>query len=328
MPARVKEPIANWESGDHVTAFALLAKKERRQGRNGDPYLDLVLQDATGSIDGKAWSGSAALEEADGPFEEHGFVAVRGLVNTYKNRLQITVDQCRPVNDGDREHGFDEADLIPTTREDLDDLMARLEKLMTVDIVSPLLRDLTQRALEKHGPALREHPAAKTIHHAYRGGLLEHTVSMGELALRIAEHYPELDRDVLLVGVLFHDLGKLREIGAMPANDYSFEGQLVGHVVLGRDLFLQICGEMDDFPEELRTVIEHLILSHQGRLEFGSPVVPSTPEALALHFIDDLDSKLNQLRYAPDGAGEYQYLRGFGRRLFPRNPAAEIDGDS
>lgn len=328
MPARVKEPIATWESGDHVTAYALLAKKERRQGRNGDPYLDLVLQDASGSIDGKAWSGSAALEESDGAFEEHGFVAVRGLVNTYKNRLQITVDQCRPVHEEDREHGFDEGALIPTTREDLDDLVKRLEKLMTEDIVSPLLRDLARRALDRHGDALREHPAAKTIHHAYRGGLLEHTVSMGELAVRIADHYPELDRDVLLIGVLFHDLGKLREIGAMPANDYSFEGQLVGHVVIGRDLFLDVCREIEAFPEELRTVIEHLILSHQGRLEFGSPVVPATPEALALHFIDDLDSKLNQLRYAPVGEGEYQYLRGFGRRLFPRNPAGDPDEGS
>ncbi len=178
------------------------------------------------------------------------------------------------------------------------------------------LRRLAIEVLDRHGEALKQHPAAKIIHHAYRGGLLEHVVSMAELALEVCDHYPELDRDLLLLGVLFHDLGKLREIGPMPANDYTREGRLVGHVVIGRDLLLAACEAIPDFPDQQRLHLEHLILSHQGQLEFGSPVRPMTAEAIALHFIDNLDSKLAQLRQAGAGGAGFHYLRGLGRYVY------------
>jgi hypothetical protein len=139
---------------------------------------------------------------------------------------------------------------------------------------------------------------------------------MAELGMHVSDHYVEVDRDLILLGVLFHDLGKIQEIGAMPANDYTTPGRLVGHVIFGRDMLLERCAAIENFPADLRLHLEHLILSHQGRLEFGSPVQPMTAEALALHFIDDLDSKLAQLRQASESEPALQFLKGFGRYIY------------
>src|SRR6185295_9580222 len=183
-----------------------------------------------------------------------------------------------------------------------------------------------------YGQELREHPAAKSMHHAYRGGLLEHVVSMGELSVLLCSHYPELDRDLLLVGVLFHDLGKLLELGAMPANDYTLEGRLVGHVVIGRDLLRDRCAVIPGFPADLQLQLEHLVLSHQGTREFGAVVEPMTPEAQALHFVDDLDSKMNQLRQARAKGPSLQWHHAMRRFIYflpaeeaPEPPAPEPD---
>jgi 3'-5' exoribonuclease len=324
MPLRRNEPIASWQSGDAVQGFALLARKELRQDRNARPYLDMELADASGSIAAKVWGDNPALE---GDFEAHQFVAFKGLVKLYRDALQLSIDECRVATEEDRQFGFDEDRLIPTTREDVDDLWRRLERIYPGAIRRPPLARLAAETLAEHGAALREHPAAKTLHHAYRGGLLEHVVSMAELAERICDHYPDLDRDLVLVGVLFHDLGKLRELGAMPANDYTVEGRLVGHVVLGRDLLLARAAAIAGFPADLRLQLEHLVLSHQGRREFGSPAEPMTAEAVVLHFIDDLDAKLNQLRLGRDRTEGLQYLKGFGRYLYLGGlTAGEDDG--
>ncbi|MES1210880.1 MAG: HD domain-containing protein, partial [Acidobacteriota bacterium] len=180
----------------------------------------------------------------------------------------------------------------------------------------PILRRLAEETLAVHGAALREHPAAKGMHHAYRGGLLEHTVSMAELSVRVCDHYGDIDRDLVLIGALFHDLGKLRELGAMPANDYTLEGRLVGHVVIGRDLLRDRCAAIEGFPADIQLLLEHLVLSHQGKKEFASPVEPMTAEAVILHFIDDLDSKLNQLRSYRETSPGIVYHRGFGRFVY------------
>jgi 3'-5' exoribonuclease len=315
------QPIRTWEAGDSVQGFALLTKKEMRQDRNGKSFLDMEIVDASGSMVAKVWSDSPALSAR---FEPHQFVAFRGTVKNYRDQLQITIDDCREATEGDRHYGFDESKLIPSTREDIDDLWMRLQRIYTESVERPVLRRLAAEALETHGPALREHPAAKSMHHAYRGGLLEHVVSMAELAQLVCSHYQDLDRDLVLLGVLFHDLGKLRELGAMPVNDYTLEGRLVGHVVIGRDLLIERCAAIEGFPGELRLLLEHLILSHQGKKEFASPVEPMTLEALALHFIDDLDSKINQLRASREAATGMQYHRGLGRYVYlPPPPSPE-----
>ena len=312
MSVRQNLPIRSWQSGDVVQGFALLTKKETRQDKNGKEFLDLELSDATGAMAAKVWGDSPALE---GKYEVHQFVKFRGAVKNYRDQLQLTVDQCRQANESDRPDGFDESLLVPSTREDIGDLRRRLHK--TLGLVSrPVLRRLAEETLAIHEEALAEHPAAKSIHHAYRGGLLEHAVSMAELAVKVADHYPELDRDLLLIGVLFHDLGKLLELGAMPANDYTLVGRLIGHVVMGRDLLRDRCAAIPDFPADLQLHLEHLVLSHQGKKEFASPVEPMTVEAVALHFIDDLDSKLNQLKNAREQTPGLTYLRGLGRHMY------------
>src|SRR6202166_3840461 len=278
-------PIRSWEAGDSVQGYALLTKKEARQDRNGKSYLDMELADASGSIVAKVWADSPALH---GQFDLHRFIAFRGTVKSYGEQLQLTIDDCREVSEDDRRLGFDEALLIPSTREDIDDLWKRLRELLDAEVERPAMRQLAAETLAAHGAELREHPAAKSMHHAYRGGLLEHVVSMAELAAAVCGHYRELDRDLMLLGVLFHDLGKLRELGAMPANDYTLEGRLVGHVVLP--------------PKDKR--------------EFGSRVEPMTPEAVALHFIDDLDAKLNQLRIARESSPGMLYHRGLARYVY------------
>lgn len=311
---RANEPIRSWQEGDTVSGFAYLRRKDRKQDRNGKDYLDVELADATGQINGKAWSDSQAIGR---PFEAGDFVAIKGVVNSFNNRLQLNLKDCRRATDADRGRGFDESRLVPSTHEDIGDLWARLEALFEAQLSRPEIRRLAAETLAAWGDALREHPAAKIFHHAYRGGLLEHVVSMGELASRVCDHYPELDRDQMLIGVLFHDLGKLRELGSMPTNDYTEEGRLVGHVVIGYQMLRERCEAIPDFPPELQRRLEHLVLSHQGRREFGSPVEPSTAEAIALHHIDDMDAKLAMLRREKiDGADGIQYLKAFGRFVF------------
>jgi 3'-5' exoribonuclease len=141
-------------------------------------------------------------------------------------------------------------------------------------------------------------------------------VSMAELAWKVCAHYQDLDRDLVLVGVLFHDLGKLRELGAMPVNDYTLEGRLIGHIIIGRDLLREQCAAIPGFPADLQLLLEHLVLSHQGKKEFSSPVEPMTPEALVLHFVDDLDSKLNQLRASREASPGISFHRGLGRFVY------------
>ncbi|RMH23395.1 MAG: HD domain-containing protein [Acidobacteria bacterium] len=326
MPfVRQNEPIENWLDGDYAQGFALLSRKEKRQDRNGRDYLDLELKDASGSIVGKVWPDNAAV---NGDYSEHDFVAFKGTVRLFRDQLQLSIDHLRRADERDREQGFDPEKLIPTAPGGLDRWWKRLVAIYPGAIEQPLLKRLVEEALGRFGDRLRVHPAARSIHHAYRGGLLEHTVTMAELALKVCDQYPEVDRDVVLVGVLFHDLGKLDELAPMPAADYTVAGHLVGHLVIGRDMLRQCCAALDGLPEELRLHLEHLVLSHHGHRAFGSPVEPNTPEAFVLYFVDDLDSKLNQLRGARRGdGGPIQYVRGLDRHVYVAAPPRE-DEDS
>jgi 3'-5' exoribonuclease len=318
-PTVKNQPIATWTAGDSVQGFAFLKRKEVRQDKSGRDYLDLELADASGSITGRAWSDSSALASA---FAARGFVRFRGQVQSYRDQLQVKIDQCRPVVADDVQDGFDEGLLVPSTKFDLDDLMRRLEETLARELVRPEMRRLATETLALHGAGLRVHPAAKAIHHAFRGGLLEHVVSMLELAVKFADHYPELDRDLLLLGVLFHDLGKLLELGAMPDNEYTPVGRLVGHIVLGRDLVRERAAAIPGFPADLRLQLEHLVLSHQGRKEFSSPVEPMTPEAFVLHALDDIDSKMAVLRGMKESGKGFVWARSLERFVWLGAPEA------
>jgi 3'-5' exoribonuclease len=310
------EPISTWEDGDFVEGYALVARKERRLDKKGREYLDLELADAKTALVAKVWPDSPAL---DANFDEKEFVLFKGTARLYRGTLQVTVDLCRRITEKDRKDGFNQLDYVPTTPEDLGGLPERLAAIFPAMVERPELQRLAEEALSRHGEALADHPAAKTIHHAYRGGLLEHVVKMAEIAVDLCRHYPEVDRDVVLLGVLFHDLGKLRELGSMPQNDYTFEGQLVGHLVIGHQM-LRDCALAVDLPEKLRLHLEHLVLSHHERREYGSPVEPSTIEAVVLCAVDSLDSKLNQLRQARRRSSGFQYLRPMGRSFYLGQP--------
>lgn len=314
---RRNEPISTWEEGDFVQGFALLSRKDVRQDRNGRDYMDGELTDASASVPAKIWPDSPAIK---GSFAEKDFVAFKGTVRLYRDQLQVNIDHCRQVQDSDREKGFDPELLIPTTPEDVDDLWRRLETLLA-GLERPAARRLAEEAQRLYGARLRDHPAAKSIHHAYRGGLLEHVVKMAEVAAELCRHYPEIDRDLVLLGVYFHDLGKIREIGAMPANDYTPEGQLVGHIAIGLEMLRECCAAVPEMPADLELHLEHLVVSHHGRREFGSPVEPSTPEAFLLHLIDNLDSKLNQLRgHRRAGVEGMYYVKALGRSVYFDSP--------
>ncbi|MEO8274581.1 MAG: HD domain-containing protein [Thermoanaerobaculia bacterium] len=302
--------IATWNAGDSVQGFAFLKRKEVRQDKSGRDYLDLELADSSGSITGRAWSDSSALTSA---FAARGFVKFRGQVQSYRDQLQIKVDQCRPVVPEDVKDGFDEGQLVPSTKFDLDDLWSRLTATLEKEVTRPEMRRLATETLEIYGPALKVHPAAKAIHHAFRGGLLEHVVSMIELAVKFCDHYAELDRDLMMLGVLFHDLGKLQELGAMPDNEYTPVGRLVGHIVIGRDLVRERTAAIPGFPADLRLQLEHLVLSHQGKKEYSSPVEPMTAEGFALHAIDDLDSKLAVVRGMKETGKGFVWARSLER---------------
>ena len=310
-------PINSWKEGDLVAGFALLSRLERRNDRNGRSFLDLELRDATGRIDGKIWPDSPALSAELTP---HRFVAFEGTVQRFKEHLQIHISLCRPVQDSDHSEGFQEELYVPATSGDTEELWARLCRLLREHVKRPVLSQLVEDTLEAHGKDLKEHPAARSIHHAYRGGLLEHVTSMAELGVLLTTHYPQLDGDVLLLGVLFHDLGKLLELDPMPSAEYTPRGQMVGHEVMGHDLLLERCSAIPDFPEDLLMHLEHLVLSHAGKREYGAVVEPMTAEALALHALDDLDSKLNQLQDLRQDSRGFHYIRGLGRTVFLGSP--------
>ncbi len=314
---RRNESISTWEDSDFVQGFALLSRKDVRQDRKGRDYVDGELTDSSGRMSAKIWPDSPAIKSN---FAENDFVAFKGTVHLYRDQLQVNIDHCRQVRDRDRDDGFDPELLIPSTPEDLDELGRRLEALLPGAIERPALADLVREAQRRYGDRLRVHPAAKRIHHAYRGGLLEHVVKMAELAVDVCRHYPEIDRDLVLLGVYFHDLGKLREIGAMPVNDYTLEGQLVGHITIGVEMLRECCAAVDQVSDDLRLHLEHLVVSHHGRREWGSPIEPSTPEAFVLHLIDNLDSKLNQRRDLPPTEGDLQYDKALGRTIYLGKP--------
>jgi 3'-5' exoribonuclease len=314
-------PIAEWQSGDLVRGFALVTRFEARADRNGREYADLDLADASGAVNAKLWPDAGVTTSG---IRNHQFVAFDGQVQSYRDQLQLVLKKLRPAAEADRPFGFDESRLVPSTREDIDVLWRRLTTVLATVQAPPLAR-LVAETLAVHGPALRTHPAARTVHHAVRGGLLEHVTKMAEVAADVCARYPEVDRELVLVAVLFHDLGKLQELGAMPANDYTPVGRLVGHVVLGRDLLRERLAAIPAFPPEQALHLEHLVLSHQGRREFGAPVEPMTAEAVVLHAIDDLDAKLAQLREARASATGFQFLRPMGRTMW-LDPGAGSEG--
>jgi 3'-5' exoribonuclease len=279
--------LASFEEGKLFDSYFLVLARQQRTTKNNKPYLNLMLGDKTGQLEGRVWEPGDPRIAKD--FDRGDTVKVRGSVARFDERCQIKVDQLRKAMDGEVE----KRDLLPCTTHDIAVLWNQLESSVASVGNADLQRLLGAiLADEAVAGAFREAPAARGLHHAWLGGLLEHVVSLLGLAERVAAHYPLLDRDLLMAGVILHDIGKIYELTWRTGFDYTVEGILLGHIQMGVDLVEKKIEALENFPARLRTVVLHLILSHHGKLEFGSPKLPMTPEALALNFIDDLDAKM------------------------------------
>lgn len=285
-----------WISGladrQQVNTLFLVQFKDVRQKKTGDPYLSLVLSDKTGEIDAKMWDNVQGVLDA---FAKDDFVRVKGETQLYQNRLQLTVHAIARVDDSE----VDLADFLPASKRDPEEmwseLMGRVNAMKNCDLQSLLLAVLNDPVI---GPAYRRAPAAKGIHHAWLGGLLEHVLSLAALAEFTAAHYADIDADLLLTGVVLHDIGKIRELSYERSFSYSSDGQLLGHIVIALRILADKLAALPDFPPKLRMLVEHMVISHHGSLEYGSPKVPVFAEALLLHHLDNLDSKMEAMRAA------------------------------
>ena len=273
-----------------VRTTFLVQSKERKNTSTGSAYLDLTLQDTTGAISAKLWDYSERTTPA---FEADDIVLVDGHVESYRGSLQLRVRKIAPCPP----EQVDLLDYLPRTRRDPEEmyaaLLGRVRKMDEGPLRALLLRVLEDPVLaEKYKLA----PAAMSYHHAFLGGLLEHVSSLIALADLVADHYPWLRRDLILAGLVLHDIGKTEELNFSAGFRYSTRGQLIGHITMGLEMVQTKMREIPDFPADLKSEIEHIILSHHGKLEFGSPKEPMFAEALVVNFLDEMDSKLEAVR--------------------------------
>jgi 3'-5' exoribonuclease len=287
----MKSPYVNeLEPNKLITTSFLVHSKEIRQKKGGELYLSLLLADRTGELDAKMWDNVSEVIDA---FERDDFVRVKGLVQIFHNRPQMTIHKMRRMDDSEIDFG----DYFPSSRRDQGEMWQELRGIVG-GIGNVHLKGLLEAVLDDEEIArrYRRAPAAKSIHHAFLGGLIEHVLSLCGLARLAAQHYPFVDGDLLVTGAILHDIGKIYELNYERGFSYSNDGQLLGHIHIG----LRIVGEklrgLPSFPAGLRSLVEHMILSHHGKLEFGSPKVPQFPEAMLLHYLDDMDSKVECMR--------------------------------
>ena len=286
----MKEPsiadLAKLENQVILGFFAVSAKQVRSK-KDGSLYFALTLSDRTGQIEARMWDTAEA-----GDFASGDIVKLRGQVCRYQEKLQINLDRIRRAEAGE----FDLGDFVPKTERDVDELWAELNCYVE-SFTDPHLKALLRSFLDDAAiaAALREAPAAKSMHHAWIGGLLEHVVSLLGICDLAAKHY-SVHRDLLLTGAVLHDIGKLQELRWGTSFDYTVEGQLLGHITIGIGMVERKMAALPDFPPALRLLVSHLVLSHHGKYEFGSPKLPMIPEAVLLHYLDDMDAKMQTIR--------------------------------
>jgi 3'-5' exoribonuclease len=287
--------IKNLVEKQTVQTVFLVREKTLNTGKTGKPYLSLSLADKSGFIDGRIWDSAEDWNDA---FDVDDFVMVKGFLQLFQSRRQFVIQTLEVVDS----MGVNLADFLPSTKQSPQAMFDELSKIMT-KIENPFISKLVNVTLNdpEIKPLIMASPAAKTIHHAYLGGLLEHVLSISNVMVRIADHYKNLDLDLLLFGALFHDLGKIWELSFDRQFGYTDVGRLVGHIPLGSEYIEKRCATIENFPYELKNILKHIVLSHHGRMEYGSPKRPKFLEALVVAYIDDLDSKISALD---------QFLRG------------------
>lgn len=274
-----------------ITSSFVVASKQAKPKKSGELYLSLTLIDRTGQLDAKMWDNVTDYISA---FEQDDFVKVRGLLNKFNGRFQLTLHKLRSMEESEVE--FD--DYLPRTTKDIGRLWQTLGEFVE-SFRNPYLKQLVRvfMADPQIERAYKNAPAAKTLHHAYIGGLLDHVVSLFQVCDLASRNYPGIiDRDLLLTGAFLHDIGKVHELSFARSFTYTTRGQLLGHMIIELEMLQEKIAQVPGFPAEYKTLLEHLIISHHGKYEFGSPKMPMFPEALMLHYLDDLDSKMESMR--------------------------------
>jgi 3'-5' exoribonuclease len=305
--------VKDIEVDDRISGVYVAKMKRLATTKKGDPFLSLTLSDRTGDIEARVWDRAEAFSST---FVEGDILDVEGHASSFRDQVQVTLSDLRVS-----EKGGDPTLFLETTSRDVNEMITALMK-MAREIRNPHFKKLIERFLADRGfvAQFKKAPAAKGFHHSYIGGLLEHTLSVCEMIGSVAEHYSELDRDLLWTGGFLHDIGKTRELKFDVTIDYTDEGRLLGHLALGVTMVDEVLSGMKDFPQDLSMLLKHLILSHHGEYEFGSPKRPKFLEAFALHLIDDLDAKINGLgRFMENdqqGGGWTDFNRLFDRYFY------------
>jgi 3'-5' exoribonuclease len=315
--------VSNLTEGQHVSDIFALSQAQRKEAKNG-PYWQLTLTDSTGSIEARIWHPQSQNYEGLRPEQ---FVTVSGQVASFKDQLQMNVSDMSVIDPD----GLDMTDFLPSSAVPPAELLAEMEDFLAEELSYKPWKTLCRNILkdERIRSPLLSAPGAKSIHHAYAGGLLEHTLAIMRICRAMAGLYPQVDKEILLVGALCHDLGKAFELSHGISREYTDAGRLLGHIQIGLEVLETFLRKVKDLPEDLAMHLKHLVISHHGELEFGSPCRPQTVEAFILHYADNMDSKINTVQSAltaSDGAeatGWSDYHRTLGRYLFQpaRTPA-------
>ena len=302
--------IGTFREGMHIADVYLCKNKQIALTKNGKEYGNLVMQDKTGTIDAKIWDlGSPGV----GEFETMDYVRVEADVTLFQNSFQLNVRRIRRAQEGE----YVEADYLPMSKKDIKKMYEELLGYIR-SVKNPYLQKLLCGYFVENAAfakAFQFHSAAKTVHHGFVGGLLEHTLSVTKLCDYYAGYYPMINRDLLLTAAIFHDIGKTRELSRFPENDYTDDGQLLGHIIIGTEMVGESIRSIPGFPEKLATELKHCILAHHGELEYSSPKKPALLEALALNFADNTDAKMETMIEALQSGGENKGWLGYNRLL-------------
>ena len=305
--------IREFKEGDRITGVYLCKHKQAAVTKNGKPYENVILQDKTGTLDAKIWDpNSQGIDD----FDAMDYIEIMGDVTSFAGALQISIKRARKAGEGE----YDPGDYLPVSARDRDEMYRQLMSYVN-SVKNKWLSALLKYFFVENPEFMRAFQfssAAKSVHHGFVGGLLEHTLSVAGLCEHYTKMYPYLNRDLLITAALFHDMGKTRELSLFPVNDYTDDGQLLGHIMIGAEMVHDAIRQIPGFPAKLESELKHCILAHHGELEYGSPKKPALAEAAALNLADNTDAKLETLREIFDSAKDASGWLGYNR-LFESN---------
>lgn len=307
--------IETLHEGEKISDIYLCKQRTSAVTKNGKAYETIVIQDKTGIIDGKIWDPNS---QGIGDFDALDYIDVVADVISFNGGLQLNVKRVRKVSEGE----YDPSDYLPVSSKDIDNMYQELKNYIE-SIENVYYKDLLQKFFirdEEFINVFKAHSAAKSVHHSFMGGLLEHTLSVTDMCEFFTQKYPALNRDLLLTAAMFHDIGKTRELSAFPVNDYTDAGQMLGHIMIGTEMIAEKIREIPDFPVNQATELKHCILSHHGELEYGSPKKPAIIEALALNLADNADAKIETMTEMLNSSSNQDDAKWLGyNRFFESN---------